>query len=76
MRGQAQALVVLLTQGLGLGIGAQFFGWWSKQCTTDKTVDYAQFWYMPALFALAVMVLFMLLFWDRSTDATAEVETD
>lgn len=77
VRGQAQSLVVLLTQGLGLGIGAQFFGWWSKQCTAeDKTVDFAQFWYMPALFALAVMVVFLLLFWDRSTESNAKVKAE
>lgn len=77
VRGQAQSLIVLLTQGLGLGIGAQFFGWWSKRCTTaDETVDFAQFWYIPALFALGVMVVFMLLFWDRSTDSNAKVEAE
>jgi len=77
VRGQAQSLIVLLTQGLGLGIGAQFFGWWSKRCTTvDETVDFAQFWYIPALFALGVMVVFMLLFWDRSTDSNAKIEAE
>ena len=74
VRGQAQSLIVLLTQGLGLGIGAQFFGWWSTKCTSEEGVlDFAQFWYMPALFALAVMVVFMLLFWDRSTDSNDSV---
>jgi len=74
VRGQAQSLIVLLTQGLGLGIGAQFFGWWSAQCTSDGNLDFAKFWYMPAMFALAVMVVFMLLFWDRSTDTETETK--
>ena len=70
IRNQAQSLVVMLTQGLGLGIGAQAFGWWTAKCTTDGSVDFARFWYMPAGFALAVMVLFLLTFWDR-VDAEA-----
>lgn len=75
VRGQAQSLIVLLTQGLGLGIGAQFFGWWSAQCTPEGgELDFAKFWYVPALFALAVMVVFMLLFWDRSTDSKEEAK--
>ena len=66
VRSQAQSLIVMLTQGLGLGIGAQAFGWWTQECTTaDNSVDFAKFWYMPAAFALAVMVLFLLTFWDR-----------
>ena len=66
VRGQAQSLIVLLTQGLGLGIGAQAFGWWIGRCTgADDVIDYSKFWYAPALFALAVMVAFVILFWDR-----------
>lgn len=68
VRGQAQSLVVLLTQGLGLGLGAQLFTWWSAQCTVEDQLDFAKFWYAPAIFAFAVLVAFMLFFWDRSTD--------
>jgi len=72
VRNQAQSLVVMLTQGLGLGIGAQAFGWWTTRCTVDGSVDFTKFWYMPAAFALAVMVIFLLTFWDRvDTDADA-----
>jgi nucleoside transporter len=66
IRGQAQSLIVMLTQGLGLGIGAQFFGWWTAQCSNaDGNIDFAKFWYVPAGFAMAVLVVFMLTFWDR-----------
>lgn len=71
VRSQAQSLIVMLTQGLGLGLGAQAFGWWKTRCTTVDaatevaTLDFAEFWYMPAAFALAVMVVFLLTFWDR-----------
>ncbi|MCP5536890.1 MAG: MFS transporter [Akkermansiaceae bacterium] len=65
IRSQAQSLIVMLTQGLGLGIGAQLFGRWTAACTTGDKVDFAKFWYAPAAFALVVMVLFVLLFWDK-----------
>ena len=66
VRGQAQSLVVMLTQGLGLGIGAQAFGWWMGRCTSvDDVANWSQLWYAPALFALGVMVVFTLLFWDK-----------
>ena len=66
VRGQAQSLIVMLTQGLGLGLGAQAFGWWIKRCTTDDVVDFSQVWYAPAAFAAIVMILFLIAFWDRS----------
>ena len=68
IRGQAQSLVVMLTQGLGLGIGAQAFGWLGKRYTTDEVLDFSSFWYTPAAFAFVVMLLFMISFWDRSAD--------
>lgn len=68
IRGQAQSLIVMLTQGLGLGIGAQAFGYLKQYCTVDGKLDYSTFWNAPALFALVVMVLFYLSFWDHSAD--------
>lgn len=68
VRGQAQSLVVMLTQGFGLGIGAQAFGWWATKCTSDAGLDFSQFWYAPAAFALVVLAFFAVAFWDRSVD--------
>lgn len=76
IRGQAQSLIVMLTQGLGLGIGAQAFGYWKGRCTTEGTLDWSAFWYAPAAFALVIMVLFFLMFWDRSVDETREPTTE
>ena len=76
IRSQAQSLVVMLTQGLGLGIGAQAFGWLGKHYTgEDKVLDYSSFWYVPAVFAAAVMVFFALTFWDKSIDEN-KIETE
>lgn len=72
VRGQAQSLIVMLTQGLGLGIGAQAFGTWTGLCTTDGVIDFSKFWYVPALFAAVVMVFFALTFWDRTADDTKQ----
>ncbi|MEM7315304.1 MAG: MFS transporter, partial [Planctomycetota bacterium] len=69
VKGQAQSLIVMLTQGLGLGLGAQLFGTWTKRCTdAEGVLDFATFWYVPAAFAIAVLVFFALTFWDRSVD--------
>lgn len=72
VRGQAQSLIVMLTQGLGLGIGAQAFGWWTGVASNDDGVKWDLFWYAPAGFALVVMVLFFLLFWDREVGEQKE----
>jgi nucleoside transporter len=73
IRNQAQSLIVMLTQGLGLGIGAQLFGRWATACSVDGKVDFAKFWYVPAAFAFAVMVLFFLFFWEKLKPTAAEV---
>ena len=74
IRSQAQSLIVMLTQGLGLGIGAQLFGWWATKTTTDGKVDFATFWYIPALFALGVLIVFVLLFWDKVKTDDVDLE--
>ena len=68
VRGQAQSLIVMLTQGLGLGIGAQAFGWLGNYSTGEDGLDFSTFWYVPAVFAAAVMLFFFATFWDRSVD--------
>ncbi|MEL7495966.1 MAG: MFS transporter [Planctomycetota bacterium] len=73
VRSQAQSLIVMLTQGLGLGIGAQLFGYWKISCTTDDAVDYTWFWIAPAIFAAVVMIAFYIFFWDRNVDSENEV---
>jgi len=72
VRNQAQSLVVMLTQGFGLGIGAQAFGWWAQKCTVDGSIDFSRFWYAPAGFALFILIIFLLVFRDRSEASSAE----
>lgn len=70
IRGQAQGFLVLITQGLGMYLGAQLF---SKlvavHTAADGLVDWRAVWWLPCLFAGAVLVLFQLLFRDDTTSA-------
>lgn len=63
IRGQAQGFLVLITQGIGMLIGNQLIGRLKDGYTTDAGVtDWRKFWFIPAAFALAVLVLFVLTF--------------
>jgi hypothetical protein len=43
------------------------------KCTSaDDVVNWSQLWYVPALFALGVMVAFTLLFWDKGDRTSKE----
>lgn len=64
-RGQAQGFLVLVTQGLGLGIGAQIMGRVFGGVTTDGVTDWQTLWLIPCIFAGVVMVLFALIFNDK-----------
>jgi len=78
VRNQAQSLIVMLTQGLGLGLGAQAFGHLKTRYTVDGVLDWSYFWYVPAGFAGIVMLAFLAFFWDKSSstaDGTAEPAT-
>ena len=69
VRGQAQGLLVLVTYGVGMLIGAQVAGAVYNSFLADRAAlplaEWAQFWWIPAAFAGAVLVLFVLLFNDR-----------
>ena len=73
MRTSAQALVGLLTYGAGMLVGNYVAGWWGDKIKLDPTKEgwlaaAQDFWLMPAMFAVAVAVLFLLLFRDNSQD--------
>lgn len=70
IRGQAQGFLVLITQGLGLGIGAQLFGRLVASYSPEGgPVDWRMIWAVPAGFALAVLIAFVLLFRERRATA-------
>jgi len=68
VRGQAQGLIILLTYGAGMLIGAQLAGWLFNVIRSGQEMaldQWVTFWWVPALFAGAVLVLFMLFFHDE-----------
>jgi len=74
IRNQAQGFLVLVTQGLGLGIGAKLFAAHVTMNTTAAGADWTTIWFYPAAFALFVMILFFVLFWDRVEDRSDDEE--
>jgi nucleoside transporter len=77
IRNQAQGLIVLLTYGLGLFIGAYITGELFNNIVGTATGAaalplYQKFWTYPAVFALVIFVVFAVLFRDDSKDAPAD----
>ena len=70
IRGQAQGLLVLVTYGVGMLIGAQAAGNLFNHLLGGASAltlpQWRQFWLIPAAFAAVVMVLFGVLFYDRA----------
>jgi nucleoside transporter len=70
IRGQAQGFLVFITYGVGMLIGAQVAGNVYRNVLGDAsalTLDqWRGFWYIPAAFAAAVLVFFLLPFRDRT----------
>ena len=77
IRGQAQGMLVLVTYGVGMLVGAQIAGnvfngflAGSDALTPDQ---WQSFWWIPAAFAAAVLLFFVFAFKD---EVAAEVEDD
>ncbi|PSQ54720.1 MAG: MFS transporter [Bacteroidetes bacterium QH_10_64_37] len=69
VRGQAQGLIVLITYGAGMLIGAQaaggLFNYFLGDAGQLTLSQWYNFWWVPALFAGAVFVFFVLFFRDE-----------
>jgi nucleoside transporter len=65
IRGQAQGFLVLVTQGLGLGIGAKVFFWLVVENQTEGGTLWKNVWLAPCLFAAGVALVFFLFFSDK-----------
>ncbi len=68
VRAQAQGFLVFLTQGVGMLIGAQIMQLIYNRSVNQYTdlpsrmAEWDKFWYIPAIFAAVVLVLFIILF--------------
>ncbi len=75
VRGQAQGLLVLLTQGLGMLVGNQIFPRIVGAYTTMNdakevvAIDWKIVWFIPAVFALVILVIFVALFNEKKAAA-------
>ncbi len=69
IRGQAQGFLVLVTYGLGMLIGAQIAGTtynnFLKGAEALTAYQWQQFWWLPAGFALVIMLIFGLFFKEK-----------
>ncbi|MDQ7012656.1 MAG: MFS transporter [Planctomycetota bacterium] len=81
-RGAVQGFLVLITQGLGMFIGAKAAGrlvghYTTTETTSDgvllSTIAWDKVWLAPALFAAAVMVVFFLFFHDKVKPSVTDV---
>ena len=74
IRGAAQGFLVLITQGLGLGIGAQIMGRIVNANITDSGHAWQTIWLIPAIFSAGVAMIFFLFFHDRISVSQSAVE--
>ena len=75
MRGAAQGFIAFATLGFGQFIGSVLGGRVLDMCKVPGEAvayDWAKFWMVPAIGALAVMLLFALLFNDRDVKPATE----
>jgi nucleoside transporter len=72
IRSQAQGMLVLVTYGLGMFIGAQIAGnVYTRFLGTAQALSTGQwqnFWWLPVVFAGAVLIFFGLMFKDKAVD--------
>ncbi len=72
-RSSAQGLITLATYGVGILIGSLVSGPIVDSFATTDGHEWRAIWVIPAIIAAVVLVLFFILFKDRSTPATATV---
>lgn len=72
IRGQAQGLIVFVTYGVGMLIGAQIAGrLYNSFLGTQEALTLGQwhdFWWVPAVFAVVVLLFFISLFRDKKVE--------
>ena len=78
IRAQAQGLIIFVTYGIGMLVGAQIAGRvYDSFLGTSKSLTLQQwqsFWWIPATFAAVVLVIFVLLFREKQTTAIVKEE--
>jgi len=65
IKSSAQGLISLATYGIGMGIGSYLSGVVKAMFKVGNTVNWTNFWLVPAGIAAVVLVVFVLLFTDN-----------
>lgn len=73
-KSSAQGLITLATYGAGMLIGFWAAGKLYDANTLDVGHNWMAIWGFPAIFALAIMILFAIVFRDKSADKAAAAE--
>lgn len=72
IRAQAQGFISLVTYGIGIGLGSVISGHIVDYLTANGVKNWTTIWWVPAIFALVVAILFTIFFKD---DHNAESKT-
>jgi nucleoside transporter len=74
IRGQAQGFLVLITQGVGMLIGAQSAGFIYATQKSGDAVNWQKLWLIPCVAAAIVSLAFLALFRDDSNEPSVELD--
>lgn len=70
IRASAQGLITLVTYGIGNGLGSIISGKIVDYCTIEGVRQWSTIWWIPAIFAAAVGLLFAFTFKDHKVNET------
>lgn len=80
IRGQAQGLIILITYGVGMLIGAQVAGElynsFLGSAESLTLIQWQNFWWIPAGFAAVIMIGFLIFFDDQVIDDPEKVDPE
>jgi len=78
IRAQAQGLIIFVTYGIGMLVGAQTAGIvydsFLGNAVSLTLQQWQSFWWIPAVFAVVVLAIFILLFREKRTSVTITEE--
>lgn len=74
IRASAQGFITLITYGIGMGIGSVISGNILDMFTSNGQRDWSTFWWIPAVFALLVALMFFITF--KQVDEKSETKSE
>ncbi|KAA3655760.1 MAG: MFS transporter, partial [Calditrichaeota bacterium] len=68
IRASAQGFIALITYGVGMSLGTKLAGKLVDMNTVDGVMNWSAIWWIPAIFAAVISLLFQLTFNDKTAD--------